>query len=304
MPRVRLGLAPARAAWSLEATRRIANLMLPALLGVSVSQISLLINTQIASHLATGSVSWLNSASLLMEFPTAMIGVALGVVLMPQLAAAKAANDSARFSQMIDWGLRLVVLLAVPASVALLTFALPLVSVLFHNGAITARDVTQTTAALMGYGVGLLGLVAIKVLAPGYFASQDIKTPALIGIAVLLATQGLNLVFVPLLSHAGLALAIGVGALINALWLLLGLMRRRTFVPAPGWGIFLLQVLAASALMALFLMWASSHFPWIELRAERFKRVWLLALILIGSSAIYFISIWAAGLKLRQLVRR
>jgi putative peptidoglycan lipid II flippase len=142
------------------------------------------------------------------------------------------------------------------------------------------------------------------VLAPGYFASQDIKTPALIGIAVLLATQGLNLVFVPLLSHAGLALAIGVGALINALWLLLGLMRRRTFVPAPGWGIFLLQVLAASALMALFLMWASSHFPWIELRAERFKRVWLLALILIGSSAIYFISIWAAGLKLRQLVRR
>ena len=304
LPRVRLGLGPARAAWSLEPTKRIASLMLPALLGVSVSQISLLINTQIASHLAIGSVSWLNSASLLMEFPTAMIGVALGVVLMPQLAAAKAANDSVRFSNMIDWGLRLVVLLAVPASVALLTFALPLVSVLFHNGAITARDVTQTTAALMGYGVGLLGLVAIKVLAPGYFASQDIKTPALIGIAVLLATQGLNLVFVPLLSHAGLALAIGVGALINALWLLFGLMRRRTFVPAPGWGVFLLQVLAASALMALFLMWANGHFAWIELRAERFKRVWLLALILIGSVAIYFVSIWAAGLKLHQLVRR
>jgi putative peptidoglycan lipid II flippase len=303
MPRVRVGLEPARAAWSLGATKKIAGLMLPALLGVSVSQISLLINTQIASHLATGSVSWLNSASLLMEFPTAMIGVALGVVLMPQLAAAKAANDSARFSHMVDWGLKLVVLLAVPASVALLTFALPLVSVLFHNGAITAHDVTQTTAALMGYGAGLLGLVAIKVLAPGYFASQDIKTPALIGVAVLLATQGLNLIFVPYLAHAGLALAIGVGALINALWLLLGLLRRRTFVPEPGWGRFLLQVLAASTLMALFLMWAGHHFDWIELRAERLKRIGLMALILIGSAAIYFISILASGLKLRQLLR-
>jgi putative peptidoglycan lipid II flippase len=185
----------------------------------------------------------------------------------------------------------------------LLTFALPLVSVLFHNGAITARDVTQTTAALMGYGAGLLGLVAIKVLAPGYFASQDIKTPALIGVAVLLATQGLNLIFVPYLAHAGLALAIGVGALINALWLLLGLLRRRTFVPEPGWGRFLLQVLAASTLMALFLMWAGHHFDWIELRAERLKRIGLMAFILIGSAAIYFISILASGLKLRQLLR-
>lgn len=303
MPRVRLGLEPARVAWSLGATKQIASLMLPALLGVSVSQVSLLINTQIASHLATGSVSWLNSASLLMEFPTAMIGVALGVVLMPQLAAAKATNDSARFSHMVDWGLKLVVLLAVPASVALLTFALPLVSVLFHNGAITAHDVTQTTAALMGYGAGLLGLVAIKVLAPGYFASQDIKTPALIGIAVLLATQGLNLIFVPYLAHAGLALAIGVGALINALWLLLGLLRRRTFVPEPGWSRFLLQVLAASTLMALFLMWAGHHFDWIELRSERLKRIGLMASILIGSAAIYFTSILASGLNLRQLLR-
>jgi len=304
MPKIRLNLAAARAAWALDATKKIARLMVPALLGVSVAQISLLINTQIASHLATGSVSWLNSASLLMEFPTAMIGVALGVVLMPQLAAAKAADDSAKFSRMIDWGLRLVVLLAVPASVALLTFALPLVAVLFHNGAITERDVAQTTTALMGYGAGLLGLVAIKVLTPGYFASHDIKTPALIAVAVLLATQALNLLFVPYLAHAGLALAIGVGALINALWLLVGLLRRRTFVPEPGWRLFLLQVLAASVLMAVFLLWASGHFDWIALRAERFKRIMLLALILSAAAAIYFVAAWAAGLKLRQLVRR
>jgi putative peptidoglycan lipid II flippase len=166
-----------------------------------------------------------------MEFPTAMLGVALGVVLMPQLAAAKAANDLDKFSHMIDWGLRLVVLLAVPSAVALVTFSQPLVATIFHIGAYADQDVAQTSLALMGYGSGLLGLVAIKVLTPGYFANQNIKTPALIGVAVLLITQGLNFVFVPLLAHAGLALAIGVGALINALWLLIGLVRGGTYVP-------------------------------------------------------------------------
>ena len=303
-PRIRLSFSAARAAWSDPATKKIVHLMGPALLGVSVAQISLLINTQIASHLATGSVTWLNSASLLMEFPTAMLGVALGVVLMPQLAAAKAANDAEKFSQMIDWGLRLVVLLAVPSAVALITFAQPLVAVLFHYGNYTDRDVMQTTAALMGYGAGLLGLVAIKVLTPGYFASQNIKTPALIGIAVLLITQGLNVLFVPLLAHAGLALAIGVGAMVNALWLLVGLVRSRTFVPQPGWARFALQVLAASALLAIFLMWTNSSIPWLALHSEKLKRIGALALTVSAGAAIYFIAIWATGLNLRQLLRR
>ncbi len=303
-PRIRISLGAARAAWAQPATRKIVRLMGPALLGVSVAQISLLINTQIASHLATGSVTWLNSASLLMEFPTAMLGVALGVVLMPQLAAAKAAQDTARFSGMIDWGLRLVVLLAVPSAIALVTFAQPLVATIFHNGRFSDADVVQTSVALMGYGAGLLGLVAIKVLTPGYFASQNIRTPALIGVAVLLVTQGLNLVFVPLLAHAGLALAIGVGAMINALWLLVGLVRGGTYVPLPGWGRFALQVLAASALLAVFLMWASGSFPWLALQTEKFKRIGLLALVISGAIAIYFVAILAAGLKLRQFLRR
>lgn len=303
-PKIKLSLAAARAAWAQPATKRIVQLMGPALLGVSVAQISLIINTQIASHLATGSVTWLNGASLLMEFPTAMLGVALGVVLMPQLAAAKAANDTDKFSQMIDWGLRLVVLLSVPSAVALVTFAQPLVAVMFHNGVYTDRDVAQTTLALMGYGSGLLGLVAIKVLTPGYFASQNIKTPALIGIAVLLITQALNWVFVPLLAHAGLALAIGVGALVNALWLLIGLVRGGMYVPRPGWGRFVLQVLAASALLAIFLMWANGSVSWLALKTEKLQRIGLLALFVSGGAAIYFVAIWAAGLNLRQLLRR
>ncbi|MDZ4146548.1 MAG: murein biosynthesis integral membrane protein MurJ [Burkholderiales bacterium] len=304
LPRFGLNWALVRAAWSDAATKNILKLMLPAMLGVSVAQISLLINTQIASHLTIGSVSWLTYADRLMEFPTALLGVALGVVLMPLLAAARAADDADQYSAMLDWGLRLVVLLTVPCAVALLTFSTPLVSVLYHYGAFSDRDVQQTTVALMGYGVGLLGLVAIKVLAPGYYASQDIRTPVKIAIVVLVITQLLNLVLVPLLQHAGLALAIGLGALINALWLLGGLLRRGSYRPAPGWARFGLQVVAASALLAVLLMWMAGHFDWLALRANGWRRIGLLALALGASGIVYFGALWAAGLKLRQLMRR
>ena len=308
----KLGLAPAvglrwqalHAAWSDPATKNILRLMGPALLGVSVAHISMLINTQIASHLAPGSVSWITYADRLMEFPTAMLGVAMGVVLMPQLAGARAAGDPAKYSAMLDWGLRLVVLLAVPCAVALLVFPKPLVAVLYHYGAMTDFDVQQITSALMGWGVGLVGIVAIKVLAPGYYANQDTKTPVTIAIAVLVITQLLNLALVPVFAHAALTLSIGIGAMINAIWLLVGLLKRGSYKPEPGWGVFVLQVIAACALLTVFLMWANSAFDWTQLRSESFKRIWLLALVLIGSCAIYFVSIWATGLKLRQFLRR
>jgi putative peptidoglycan lipid II flippase len=304
LPRLGLGWTSIRTAWADPGTRNIGKLMLPALLGVSVAHISTIINTQIASHLTPGSVSWLTYADRLMEFPTAMLGVAIGVVLMPQLAAARAAGDTDAYSAMLDWGLRIVVLLAVPSAVALLTFAQPLVATLYHYGAFSERDVYQTTTALMGYGAGLLGLVAIKVLAPGFYANQDIRTPVRIALVVLVITQLLNLAFVPLLQHAGLALAIGIGALINALWLLIGLRQRGSYKPAPGWGIFALQVLAASALLAVFLIWASQTVSWTGLRSESFKRIGLLALVLLASAAIYFGALWASGLKVAKLIRR
>ncbi|MEO7400131.1 MAG: murein biosynthesis integral membrane protein MurJ [Polaromonas sp.] len=304
LPKIGLNWAHIQEAWADQATKNIAKLMVPALLGVSVAQISLLINTQIASHLAPGSVSWLTYADRLMEFPTAMLGVAIGVVLMPQLAAAKGAGDSARYSAMLDWGLRVVVLLAVPCAVALLTFAEPLVATLYHYGVFSDRDVQQTTRALMGYGAGLLGLVAIKVLAPGFYASQDIKTPVRIAVVVLIVTQLLNLALVPYFQHAGLALAIGMGALINALCLLVGLIRRGSYAPAPGWGVFSLQVLAASALLAVFLLWAADAVNWLGLKHLYGRRIGLLALVLCTSAAIYFVALWVSGLKLRQLLRR
>jgi len=286
------------------ASRQILRLMLPALLGVGVAQISLLINTQIASHLAPGSVSWLTYADRLMEFPTAILGVALGAVLMPQLASARAKGDRLEYAAMLDWGLRLVVLLALPCAAALLTFSQPLVSVLYHYGAFTDKDVQQTTLALTGYGVGLLGLVAIKVLAPGYYASQDIKTPVKIAIVVLCFTQLMNLILVPYLAHAGLALSIGLGALLNAAWLLIGLLRKGSFKPQTGWLKFGLRVVMATLLLAIFLYLASQQLNWLVMRQQAVWRLGAMTLVMAFSVLIYFGTLWVSGLRLQSFLRR
>jgi putative peptidoglycan lipid II flippase len=205
---------------------------------------------------------------------------------------------------MLDWGLRLVVLLAVPCAVALLAFAKPLVAVLYHYGAMTTFDVQQITQALMGWGVGLVGIIAIKVLAPGYYANQDTKTPVRIAVAVLVITQLLNFVLVPLFAHAALTLSIGIGAMINALWLLWGLLKRGSYKPEPGWWLFVLRVGVACTLLLIFLLWANSAFDWTHLRAESFKRIGLLASVIAASGAIYFIALLVMGMKIRQLLGR
>ncbi|MEY3887665.1 MAG: putative peptidoglycan biosynthesis protein MurJ [Pseudomonadota bacterium] len=304
LPRIGVTWQAIQQAWNDPASRQIASLMLPALLGVGVAQISLLINTQIASHLAPGSVSWLTYADRLMEFPTAILGVALGAVLMPQLAAARANGDQAEYGAMLDWGLRLVLLLALPCAVALLTFSQPLISVLYHYGAFTDQDVKQTTMALTGYGVGLLGLVAIKVLAPGYYASQDIKTPVKIAVIVLCFTQLLNLVLVPYLAHAGLALSIGLGALLNATWLYVGLVKKGRYTPLPGWGLFGAKVLVASLVLAGFLTYATHQFDWLAGRQQALFRLGMMALVLISSAALYFGCLRISGLRLKSFLRR
>ncbi len=302
----RIGLAPGalRAAFAHPGVGRVLKQMAPALLGVSVAQLSLLINTQIASHQGVGAVSWLTYADRLMEFPTALLGVALGVVLLPQLSAAQAGGDSARYSGLLDWGLRLVLLLALPCAVALLVFPQALVAVLYHYGAITPRDVERTSLALMGYGVGLMGLVGVKILAPGFYARQDIRTPVRIAIVVLVLTQAMNLLFVPKLGHAGLALSIGLGALLNAAWLYTGLRRKGLYTPEPGWALFALRIVLACALMGAALWWASGAIDWIALRAQPWTRVGLLAACIAGAVVLYFAVLLGSGLKLRQFMRR
>ncbi len=261
MPRLHLNF---RAAWRSPGVRRVVQQMLPASLSVSVAQVSLVINTQIASHLRPGSVSWLAYADRLMEFPTALLGVALGSVLLPSLSRAHASADTARYSSLLDWGLRLCLVLALPAALALGLFATPLVAILFNYGHFNAHDVAQTTLALRAYGVGLLGLVSVKILAPGFYARQDIRTPVRMAIIVLVFTQLLNVVFVPRLQHAGLALAISCGALLNAGLLLRGLWRRGSFRAQPGWPAFALRVGLAQLPLALILDWGARQLPWLR----------------------------------------
>ena len=302
LPRVGLTPASIAAASRHPGVHRVLKQMAPALLGVSVAQLSLLINTQIASHVGTGAVSWLTYADRLMEFPTALLGVALGVVLLPQLSATQARGDAAQYAGLLDWGLRLVLLMALPCAVALIVFPQPLVAVLYHYGAFTPRDVAQTVTALMGYGVGLMGLIAVKILAPGFYARQDIRTPVKIAVVVLMAVQAMNLVFVPWLGHAGLALSIGLGALVNATWLFFGLRRRGAYTPSPGWGGFALRVLVATAALGGLLGWAARHIDWIGIAGP--LRAALLAAVLAGAAMLYFAVLFALGLRPRQFMRR
>ena len=302
----RLGWLPRQLAqaWAHPGVGRILRQMAPALLGVSVAQVSLLINTQIASHLSVGSVSWLTYADRLMEFPTALLGVALGVVLLPRLSAAQAGGDGTGYSAMLDWGLRMVVLLALPCAVALVVFADPLVAVLYHYGRFNAHDASQTVLALRGYGIGLLGLIAIKVLAPGFYARQDIRTPVKIAVVVLLITQALNAAFVPWLGHAGLALSIGLAAMINATWLLLGLLKAGAYQPGPGWGGFLLRVALACGLLAAGLRTVNAHTDWLALQDTPWSRALWLAGAVGAAVVLYFSVLRALGLKWWAFMRR
>ena len=302
----RIGLAPARlrAARAHPGVGRVLRQMAPALIGVSVAQLSLLINTQIASHQGVGAVSWLFYADRLMEFPTGLLGVALGVVLVPQLSAAQGRGDATAYSGLLDWGLRLVLLLALPCAVALLVFPNALVASLFQRGAFNAHDVAQTVSALRGYGVGLVGLIAVKILAPGFYARQDVRTPVRIAVVVLVLTQAMNLVFVPFLGHAGLALSIGVGGLVNALWLLIGLRSAGAYVPEPGWGGFSARVGLATVLLAGLLGTAEHVIDWSAAGRPETLRMVILAGCLLAAALLYFGTLVASGLRVRQFVRR
>ena len=286
-----------------EGVRRVLKQMLPATFAVSAAQISLVINTNIASHLADGSVSWLSYADRLMELPTGLLGVALGTILLPSLSKAHATDDSAEYSSLLDWGLRLTFLLAMPAAVALMTLSEPLTTTLFHYGKFDALSVTMTARALVAYGVGLMGLILVKILAPGFYGKQDIRTPVKIGIGVLVATQLMNLLFVPWIAHAGLALSIGLGATANAAFLYLMLRRKGIYRPEPGWTIFLIKLLGALLLLAGVALWTGQQVDWIAMHATPWRRIGALSLIIIACATAYFGALLTMGFRFRDFRR-
>ena len=296
LPRFRLDLKD-------EGVRRILRQMAPAVFGVSISQVSLVINVIFASFLVTGSVSWLYYADRLMEFPVGLLGVALGTILLPSLSRYHAQSSPREYSELLDWGLRLTLLLTVPATVALALLAVPLVTTLFHYGAFGADDVFATRRAVMAYSVGLIGLVMVKVLAPGFYARQDIRTPVKIALVTLLLTQLMNLAFVWPLQHAGLALAIGLGACFNAALLLKGLRQRGIYTPQPGWAVFLFKlVLAVYAMAAVVWLVSGTDAAWLAMGAA--GRVGLLTGVVLAGAASYFAALWLLGFRLADFSKR
>ncbi len=283
--------------------RRVLTLMAPAILGVSVSQISLLINTVFASFLPSGSVSWLYYADRLMEFPAGLLGAALGTILLPSLAKAHASARREEFSALLDWGLRLTLLLTLPAALALALLAVPLLATLFQHGAFTADDVMQTRAALVAYSVGLAGLILVKVLAPGFYSRQDIRTPVKIALITLAATQAMNLAFVGWIRHAGLALSIGLASCLNAALLYRGLRRIDAYQPVAGWIPFLSKLALGLVVMGTTL-WsaAGSNDAWLTMPTG--EKILRLSGVVIAGAASYFATLALVGFRLGDFKRR
>ena len=300
----RIGLLPRfRFDFKDQGVWRVLRQMGPAVFGVSISQVSLVINVIFASFLVSGSVSWLYYADRLMEFPIGLLGVALGTILLPSLSKHYAGRAPREYSELLDWGLRLTLLLAAPAAAALALLAVPLVATLFHYGAFGAEDVLATRRAVIAYSVGLIGLVMVKVLAPGFYARQDIKTPVKIALVTLALTQLMNFAFVWPLQHAGLALAIGLGACFNAALLLRGLRRREIYVPQPGWPVFLLKLsIAVYAMTAALWLGAGTEASWLTMGAG--ARAWNLAWVVVLGAATYFAALWALGFRIADFSKR
>jgi len=300
----KIGMLPGfRFSWTDTGMRRVIRQMGPAIFGVSIAQISLIINTIFASFLAAGSVSWLYYADRLMEFPSGVLGAALGTILLPSLSKCHASKDTVEYSKLLDWGLRLTFMLALPSALALGVIAVPLLSTFFQRGAFVANDVLMTSHALVGYSVGLIGMILVKILAPGFYARQDIKTPVKIGIATLIATQLMNAMFIGWIAHAGLALSIGLGACLNSAILFYFLRKKEIYQPEPGWLSYFVKL--GIAMLALTLtLWFGMGTQESWLIGSGWTRIIRLSELVVGGVFVYFAVLAALGFRPRDFSRR
>ncbi len=283
-----------------NAVRRVLKLMLPAVFAMSISQISLLINTIFASYLPNGSISWMYYADRLMEFPTGVLGVALGTILLPNLSKYASTKDYDNFSNTLDWGIRLCFILALPATIGIALLAKPITMCLFMYGKFSLYDVDMTANTLIAYSFGLLALIMIKVFTPGFYANQDIKTPVKIALIVLVITQVLNYFLINKFRHVGLALSISIGACINASTLIIVLIKRKLYIPKPNFSLFLLKVIVSVIIMALFIILTIKFIPFISFTGMTFHRIFSLCVVLLVAIKIYFISLYLFGLRTKD----
>ncbi|MGB0360276.1 MAG: murein biosynthesis integral membrane protein MurJ, partial [Endozoicomonas sp.] len=282
-----------------EGSRHIMTLMVPALFGVSVSQINLLLDTVLASFLQTGSVSWLYYSDRLSELPLGVFGVAIATVILPSLSTKHAEADSTHFSRTMDWAIRLVLLIGMPAGIALFILAGPLIATLFDYGEMTDRDVLMSAMSLKAYSLGLVAFMLIKVLAPGYFARQDTKTPVKIAIKAMIANMVLNLILVFPLQHAGLALATTISAFLNAGMLFYDLKRTSIYQPAKGWRLYFVRIFLANFTMAGTLLWLVADInQWLSW--SLIERLTQTTFLVVGGILVYVTMLLASGVRPSQ----
>lgn len=292
---------------ALDGVRRIGRLMLPGILGSSIAQVSLLLDSFIASFLVDGSIAWLYFADRLMEFPLGVFSIALATVILPGLSAHHAQASKEQFSATIDWALRLTLLLATPAAVGMLVFAGPITATIFGRGEFSAHDVQMTSYALMTYSFGMLFMSLVKVLAPGFFARQDTRTPVRVGMIALALNVGLNLAIALPAAHAGfpaphalLAISTSLSSALNAVLLLKGLRQAGVYSPAAGWPLLMSRIVVANAVMGGALLWMSGDLAgWMA--AGALARVARCALCIGGAAALYFAVLYALGLRYRHV---
>ena len=300
---LKMGLLPRpRFDYKHEGVKRIFVLMVPALFGVSVSQINLLLDTILASFLQTGSVSWLYYSDRLAELPLGIFGIAIATVILPSLSRQHASKSKQDFSNTIDWALRIVILMGVPAALALILLAEPLVTALFYYGELTQNDVFMSAMSLRAYALGLLAFMLIKVLAPGYFSRHDMKTPVKIGIWAMTANMVLNLILIWPLQHTGLAVATAISSWMNALWLLSGLMKRDVYMKSAGWGLFSIRMMIANGFMIAVVYYLNPSTPEWFLMPVWERSGWLTLLVFSGV-ATYFLALLLSGMKLKAMLR-
>lgn len=300
LPRPRWG-------WHDPGVKRILRLMLPAIFGSSVAQINLLVNTMLASFLVTGSVTWLYYTDRLVEFPLGIFGVALATVILPGLSQKHAQAEPEAFSRMLDWGVRWVLLIGAPATVGLMALSGPLLASLFGYGAFGAHDVRMTALSVIAYSAGLLAFMLIKVLAPGFYARQDVRTPVRIGILAMVSNLVLNVVFVLAMRylempgpHAGLALANALSAYLNAGLLFYKLRKSGIYQPQTGWARLFPKLLLANGVMgAMLLLWSGDITLWMSWHAA--QRAWHLAVWVGAAIVVYFGMLQLMGMRISQL---
>jgi putative peptidoglycan lipid II flippase len=268
-----------------------------------VSQINLLLDTFIASFLVTGSLSWLYYSDRLMELPLGTFGIAIAIVVLPSLSRKHAESSMDDFSETLDWAFRMVCLIAIPATLALIVIAEPLLVTLFMNENFDEVDVVRSAGSLRAYAVGLLAFMSIKIFAPGYYARQDTKTPVKIGVIAMITNMILNIIFyLNGMAHVGLALATSLAAFLNAALLLFGLRKQKVFFFQVGWGVFLLRMIAANAVMVIFLYSMSADWQrWAEW--DMGTQVWQMAIQVLGGIGIYCLMLFIAGLRWRHIYR-